>query len=130
LGNSWSSYARCWSFLGRTWREGSCLDSTRYVGESCWDGAWWTGNPGQCKSDDSHSEYAVSCYQQTCTMWAQVNKMDRPQCSCGVSGGGFAYMWFACTSTTCNGHACVLSARDGSRYCDYSTGQTVTSWFR
>lgn len=130
FGNSWSAWASCWEFLGKTWRRGTCLDSTRYIGESCWDGHWWAGNPGQCKSDDSYSEYAVSCYNDKCSMWAHVNQLQRPLCECGVSGGGFAYFWFACSSDTCDGHACVLSTGDGNRYCDYATAQTVTGWFR
>merc|ERR1712187_590084 len=86
-GDSWWTWLSCWSWFGSTWVEDTCMDNTRFVGEYCWDGSWYSGNPGQCKSDDSYTEYAVSCYDNQCTTWAEVNNMDRPQCSCGVSGG-------------------------------------------
>lgn len=130
LGSSWSVYLACWSWFGTIWRDGTCWDSTRYIGESCWDGSWWCGNPGQCMSAEKYSEYAVACYESECTMWAQATYLERQQCECGVAGGGFAYLWFACTSPTCDGHACVLSASNGKYYCDYATPQTVTGWFR
>merc|ERR1711964_667679 len=76
LGDSWGWWASCWSWWDRVWKDGQCLDSERFLNESCWDGFWGSGSPGQCKSDDSYSEYAVPCLNQKCETYAKVNAMD------------------------------------------------------
>mmetsp|Transcript_99716 Transcript_99716/g.197754 ORF Transcript_99716/g.197754 Transcript_99716/m.197754 type:complete len:335 (-) Transcript_99716:18-1022(-) len=101
-----------------TWNDGKCRRKARYIGESCWDG-WW-GNGHCAGSDTSYDEYSTSCYEAKCMPFAWVQ--DRKECKCAWFGWNFLV---ACSAAKdqCGGHACVLSGKDGKKYCDYATAQ-------
>jgi len=122
----WWEWTKCtpWGWGGKTWvsAEDRCYDNDRYFGETCSDSL-------NCKgADSSYDEYATSCLEDKCVMYAQAAAADRQQCECNWFDW---WIWFACASTTCDGHACVLSTGDGNYYCDLATEQGgPIEWFR
>lgn len=115
----WMSCSR-WGWWGRTWHNGNCYDNDRYLGEFCSDDL-------ACKGAGSYEEYDTACTGEgKCAMYAV--SIQRPQCECNWFDW---WIWFACASDTCNGHACVLTTRDMNYYCDWATEQgSPLAWFR
>lgn len=116
---TWSAwYYPCWAQWGFTWQDGACRSTTRHLGETCWDG-------GECHNDGiaSYDGYRLSCSSfgssdggARCV--PSVLPIERNQCSCAWFDW---WLFVACGSNDCNGHACVLSTGDGNSYCDYQT---------
>mmetsp|Transcript_34108 Transcript_34108/g.74245 ORF Transcript_34108/g.74245 Transcript_34108/m.74245 type:complete len:312 (-) Transcript_34108:178-1113(-) len=120
------SWLACWPPY--TWHDGRCHRGARYIGEKCWNGwwnlfGWWhdSGSVGACASHpDNYDEYSVACYKSKCVPFAFVE--EREECTCAWIGWNFIV---ACSAAgdVCGGHACVLNAGNGKKYCDYATDQ-------
>lgn len=121
---SWRDYWSCWywGWWGKTWENGKCWDNDRYLGERCTDDL-------RCISASAnYDEYSTSCKDNTCVMYAEAAGYQRTQCECNWFDW---WIWFACASDTCDGHACVLTTQNGNYYCDYATPQGgPLEWFR
>lgn len=121
-------------------KDGECYRKKRFLGESCGGTEWVRGGAavwdnwvrgggselaGQCAgSDTTYDEYSTACYEGTCVPFSFVN--GRQECSCAWSGWNFLVSCSA-ADDKCGGHACVLSAGNGKKYCDYATSQDWNS---
>lgn len=114
-----ANWLSCLFAGGYSWSysDSACVRKTRFLGETCWGG--WFG-AGACAqgSSESYDEYSTACYEGKCMPFAWVR--DREQCQCAWLGWNLIV---ACSAHACDGHACVLNAGDGNKYCDYATKQ-------
>lgn len=117
-----TSWWWCGWWSGYEWHDGRCQHSTRYLGESCWDGPECY-NDGIKAYDGLHMSCAAAPgVATTPTCIPSAFEIERNQCECNWFDWHF---FFACGSSQCNGHPCVLSTGDGNRYCDY---QADNNW--
>lgn len=105
----------CWARWGYSWKDGACRSKKRFLGELCWDG-------GECQNEgvQSYGDYRLSCANWRGKTQCVPSFLDikRNECDCNLFDWNF---FVACGSSSCNGHACVLSTGDGKKYCDFNT---------
>jgi len=121
-GKGWWS---CGWWSGYEWHNGACRDKTRYLGEECWDDSGECYNSGVPAYDGLRLSCATDTALQisTPTCIPSAFKLEnRNECTCNWFDWNIG---FACGASQCNGHACVLNAGDGKKYCDY---QTDNNW--
>lgn len=136
-----------WGYV-RGDNENECLAKERWLGESCWDG--WFGS-GECQNDgvDTYNFAKLACVDLAelegaseeelqnpevgkgtgsprCVPGAHVYGSRRPQCTCaGDWWIGIPFLGaFACGANQCNGHVCGPTSLDvqGPKYCDFTSG--------
>jgi hypothetical protein len=114
--NSASKDTPFWRCPWWLWHDGSCRDSTRYLGESCWGGTECY-NDGIKPYDGLHMSCAVATgVATTPTCIPSAFDIERNRCECNWFDWNF---FFVCGSSQCNGHPCVFNMGDTTRYCDY-----------
>jgi len=116
-----------------------CIADGRFMGQTC-------SKTQECRNDDNEQDpydpYHLSCVatvdtggsarcvpsafgasSQISSSGALGNgvvlatpRITRNQCSCSFWS---ANLFIFCGSNDCNGHPCVLTTRDGNKYCDY-----------
>jgi len=115
-----------WPWQSTQWHEDACRSVPRYLGETCWDDAGECVNSGVASYDGLHLSCATvpELGIDTPTCIPSAFEIERNQCECGWFDW---YFFVACGAGggACNGHPCVLSTRDGSKYCDY---QADNNW--
>lgn len=117
----------CGWWSGYEWHDGACRDSTRYLGEECWDDSGECYNEGvapydglrlACATDESAGVIGTP----RCIPAAYMLDSHRNACECNWFDWNFLV---ACGADQCNGHACVASTGPNGWQCDY---QTDNNW--
>ena len=122
-----TSWWWCGWWSGYEWHNGRCHDSTRYLGEECWDDSGECFNEGVAQYDGLHlscatAEAAGIVGAPRCIPSAFKLEDRTTQCECNWFDWHFGV---ACGANQCNGHTCVWSTGSGNYTCDW---QTDNNW--